>query len=159
MSRQSYFLQTEIDLIEFYSFIVSLDAIFLTIRGGVTEIHSAEELLPYAKRYCPAAIVPTEQFVRNREAWKDLKRLPVESGFYVEYLPCCIEEDTPHTFRWGRVYLHRDQETGEFRPETQALYNKIIRFIRKKYVYDKRVYSYLAPDFREQYINQEFRIW
>ena len=150
MSRQTYFYQTERDAEQFFQHIQDLGACILTNTGGINIIRESGEFVSYMSRPINLAIMPETHVLRDSENWKGLKYLSVTSGSYVEFLPC--EKESTSVWWHGRVYIHPEEQSGLYNPEILALYNKIIKYIKKNYHYNRAIYDYMGSDFYSQYL-------
>ena len=155
MSRQIYFYQTEVDMSAFFDVIRKNDAVMVasyfdreySCRESVV-INEIEELFQYLRQYSSVAVnlCPAKYICYLSNGCAVFPSL--DCGASVEYGVCKINARGRRQglLSPGRIYLPTHNQTCEYRPELQSLYQALYKFIRKNYIYEKEYSRYFAPD-------------
>lgn len=160
MSRQMYFFQTEVDMKAFFSKIADWDACVLTDAGEEHLVKNADMFVSYMTENANLAIVPLAYYQLYQGKGEQIEPIrSVWSGKSIGFSACSIKSKDPYKIEHGRIYLRPCDAIASYHAEMLVLYNKICKFIKKEYVYDRKYCDYMAPDFLSCFSRQECQTW
>lgn len=145
MGRQVRFYQTEEDMSAFLEFLNTLDVTVIGKNAVGSSAQMKEDIIMNMSKSAHQYVL----YPRADEAKQDFGYL-VANAIGVIFTSPNRESPFSQTYELGRLY-YRKNDKNPRDAEIGALYNRIYKYIRKNYFYNKDEAAYFAPVFLEKY--------
>lgn len=145
MGRQIRFYQTEEDMSAFLEFLNTLDVTVIGKNAVGAPAEMKEDVIMNMSKFAHQYVL----YPRVDETKQDFGHLVVNAIGIIFTSPN-RESPFSQTYELGRLYYGKnDKDPQDI--EIGELYNRIYKYIRKNYFYNKDEAAYFAPAFQEKY--------
>ena len=155
MGRQIRFYQLQEDALNFLDTFYKEGVVLYDYRANCLENYRQIDFTRYFQPNSTDVVGSYFLAYRTTDFDKSLSNLYKYPGYWmqlVEFTPTQISKERQGYLNEGRFFL----DSGLYENvEMSELYKKLVKYVKKNYVYCKELWSYIAPCFMEKLKNGE----